>query len=535
MKVNKENGPVSVSTYCEPVLKLAATWLSKCVESHAECSRQLDPTFRPTRLLRIEGQHGARIAKLEEASQTDEPKPYVALSYCWGDNRPVELLQSNYQQFMNAGFAVDKLPRTIKQAIDLAVILGIPRIWIDALCIFQDLEDDWKQESSRMGDIYGNCVVTIAAWGASSSEQGLFAVRDPLSVLGCKLFDITSRSSSRDCCVVARQQENLGITCHPSRLQNGPLYNRGWVMQERLFAPRTLNFGSFVSWECKRGACSEAAPDLAKVQHSVKTLFDDFTNSKSEIQTKHILHCWNHEIIPPYTSSQLTRKSDRLMAISGAIQKLSERTGWRNIHGLWEPYLVQQLQWTGSGSERTGAGPTWSWTSVDGPVSYFRGDWEVEWEGKTESEIRWRKLDTRKYMTRLCTVLSSTEDKSSGLYDLVLQGGLFELRLGEACSADEMSPYLFCAGVGEMMSKKWLFRADVSDFDAKTTCWFLPLVFLNPKWSAEIHLSGLGLVEVAGRPGTYERIGHVYGDFSAVPWQYQGKLRKPHLRIITLI
>jgi hypothetical protein len=54
----------------------------------------------------------------------------------------VRLLQSNYQQFTNEGFAVDKLPRTIQQAIDLAIILGIPRIWIDALCIFQDLEDD---------------------------------------------------------------------------------------------------------------------------------------------------------------------------------------------------------------------------------------------------------------------------------------------------------------------------------------------------------------------------------------------------------
>jgi hypothetical protein len=54
---------------------------------------------------------------------------------------------------------------------------------------FSGSGDDWKQESSRMGDIYANSVVTIAAWGASSCEQGLFAARDPLSVLGCKLFD----------------------------------------------------------------------------------------------------------------------------------------------------------------------------------------------------------------------------------------------------------------------------------------------------------------------------------------------------------
>ncbi|KAH8753975.1 heterokaryon incompatibility protein-domain-containing protein, partial [Hyaloscypha finlandica] len=378
---------------------LAATCLSQCVESHAECSIQHDPAFTPTRLITIVGQHGSRIAKIEEATQTDGPRPYVTLSYCWGDNRPVRLLQSNYQQFTNEGFAVDKLPRTIQQAVDLAIILGIPRIWIDALCIFQDQEEDWKQESSRMGDIYGNCVVTIAAWGASSSEQGLFAVRDPLSVLSCKLFDITLRSSSRDCCVVARQQENMGLTCHPSRLQNGPLYNQGWVMQERLFAPRTLNFGSFISWECKRGACSEASPDLAKVQHSVKTLFDNFVSFKSESQTKQILHCWNHEIVLSYTNSQLTRKSGRLIAISGAIRKLSEQTGWRNIHGLWEPHLIQQLQWTGSGNMRTGAGPTWSWTSIDGPVSYFHGDWQVEGDDKMESGHTW-KLDTRNYMTR---------------------------------------------------------------------------------------------------------------------------------------
>jgi hypothetical protein len=171
--------------------------------------------------------------------------------------------------------------------------------------------------------------------------------------------------------------------------------------------------------------------------------------------------------------------------------------------------------------------------SVDGPVSYIQGDWEVEAERKEEPE--WRKLDARKYRTQLCTIISNSEGQVSDFNELVLQGGLFELSLGEPCSSNESSPSLFYTGVGEMIFRSWRFHKDVSELEVNTPFWFLPLVFINPKWTARIDLSGLGLVEVADKPGTYERIGHVYGEFTEVPSRYRKILRKPHLQRLTLI
>lgn len=153
-------------------------------------------------------------------------------------------------------------------------------------------------------------------------------------------------------------------------------------MQERLFSPRTLNFGSCIAWECKRGIRSENEPTLVELSHPIKTLFDNFNSLDIDKREDRILCCWNDKVVPLYTASVLTRTSDRLIAIGATVQRLSSQTGWRNIHGLWEPYLIHQLAWyriptfDESGNKevgqqrRNGLAPSWSWASLDAPVKY---------------------------------------------------------------------------------------------------------------------------------------------------------------------
>lgn len=41
-----------------------------------------------------------------------------------------------------------------------------------------------------------------------------------------------------------------------------PLFNRAWIVQERVLAPRTLHFGSeYVFWECGKERASEVHPN----------------------------------------------------------------------------------------------------------------------------------------------------------------------------------------------------------------------------------------------------------------------------------
>lgn len=45
------------------------------------------------------------------------------------------------------------LPRTLREAIYVACLLGISFIWIDALCIIQGDIDDWTKESAMMSKV----------------------------------------------------------------------------------------------------------------------------------------------------------------------------------------------------------------------------------------------------------------------------------------------------------------------------------------------------------------------------------------------
>ncbi|KAI7364257.1 hypothetical protein KC357_g8580 [Hortaea werneckii] len=96
----------------------------------------------------------------------------MALSYCWGGRDTAKTLRSNYQDRVR-GISVAALPRTYRQAIHLARQLGIIHLWIDALCIVQDDDEDWTRESSRMAEIYSGAYVVFVAAAAADVEGGL--------------------------------------------------------------------------------------------------------------------------------------------------------------------------------------------------------------------------------------------------------------------------------------------------------------------------------------------------------------------------
>jgi hypothetical protein len=87
-----------------------------------------------------------------------------------------------------------------------------------------------------------------------------------------------------------------------------------------------------------------------------------------------ILGSWNGEFVRQYSTAQLSVKSDRLVALAGVIKAIQDHTGWKNIHGLWEPYMFDQLLWKSSCPERrrriSSAVSTWSWGSIETDVAY---------------------------------------------------------------------------------------------------------------------------------------------------------------------
>lgn len=135
----------------------------------------------PTRLLDLgtRDEHLQKDLKLVDsntitgASQT--LLSYATLSHCWGPPelsvRPLRTTQNTLKKHQE-GFAFRDLPKTFQDAVQLARALSIRFLWIDSLCIIQDNEEDWANESSQMAAYYENSLLTISAMSARDSSQG---------------------------------------------------------------------------------------------------------------------------------------------------------------------------------------------------------------------------------------------------------------------------------------------------------------------------------------------------------------------------
>jgi hypothetical protein len=106
-----------------------------------------------------------------------------------------------------------------------------------------------------MGDIYSNGLYNLAATGSADGNRGLLISRSPSLNLPCEFKSHSGPESLRSWHVHPRYLYEQDI------LLDGPLLRRGWVIQERLLALRTLHFGTDqLFWECRHYQACETYP-----------------------------------------------------------------------------------------------------------------------------------------------------------------------------------------------------------------------------------------------------------------------------------
>jgi hypothetical protein len=303
---------------------------------------------------------------------------YVTLSHCWGDAQFLCLSPENMGNFKD-GIAVASLPQTFQDAIDFARRLGsvptflhrddpsvqlptVRYIWIDSLCIIQgkskDARADWLAESANMYDIYNNSYCNISATAASNSKEGLYVRREPhtlwedeinLNVEGNPVEQHSQPSIQR--CVI----QDLSFWART--IDEAPVNRRGWVLQERLIAPRVLHFcENQIAWECSQLEAAESArdgvpslrlrPGNKLTEDSVKVLPPDILghpNSTSPT-TDDALEHWQ-TVIERYSTTELTNTEDKLIALSGFAKMKSQQLRCTYLAGMWKDHLASQLLW----------------------------------------------------------------------------------------------------------------------------------------------------------------------------------------------
>ncbi|KAK4234843.1 heterokaryon incompatibility protein-domain-containing protein, partial [Achaetomium macrosporum] len=94
----------------------------------------------------------------------DELIRYAALSYVWGsDPQPFTTTLTLPARISPSGFPLSSLPQTLQNGVCVPQELGIPYLWVNALCIVQDDIADKNAEVGKMSAIYQGALVTIIA------------------------------------------------------------------------------------------------------------------------------------------------------------------------------------------------------------------------------------------------------------------------------------------------------------------------------------------------------------------------------------
>ncbi|KAF3043247.1 hypothetical protein E8E12_009875 [Didymella heteroderae] len=219
-------------------------------------------------------QQPARLV-VSETLANPENVVYIALSYCWGDaNTMTCTTEEKFQQRLNMVF-IESLPKTVREAVEVARAFKVDYLWVDAIYIKQVAEgknEDWERELPIMGRVYSRSLFTIAASGANSSATGLFhgseAARWPVQDY---IWQDENRSGDLDSFTTFKAtlpNWNLAV-------ERSALSNRGWVMQERMLASRTLFWtedGLF--WECGYLRASEFESEIPRADQNYPTLVE---------------------------------------------------------------------------------------------------------------------------------------------------------------------------------------------------------------------------------------------------------------------
>jgi hypothetical protein len=235
--------------------------------------------------------------------------------------------------------------------------------------IDQDDLPGWSGSTSQFVSIFSNAYITLSATGSSSNAAGMLHARSPPRYLP---LSYTHNNNVHG--IIYAFSLPKEPTLYPGNdriLHDEPLSQHGWALQERIFSPRILHFGSRqMYFECYGHFLGENGFEMSG---RLDTLYPD-TQAPNRSQSNLV---WQN-IVDLYCRRILTRPSDKLPALSNLAAAIAEQTSDTYIAGLWRSHLVEGLIWQATGHARGKTSeppeyraPSWSWASIDGPFGMF--------------------------------------------------------------------------------------------------------------------------------------------------------------------
>jgi hypothetical protein len=148
-----------------------------------------------------------------------------------------------------------RLPDAFRDAVVTTRALGLRYLWIDSICIIQGENGDFGREWKRMEDVFSDAYCVVEATCAAGPWDGFLKKdrpqRDYLTLL---------RESHSSPIYVCRYLDDF----YREVLQ-ADMNKRGWVLQERALARRTIYFARQQTFfECGAGVRCETLTRMSK-------------------------------------------------------------------------------------------------------------------------------------------------------------------------------------------------------------------------------------------------------------------------------
>lgn len=351
-------------------LRLLSAWLESCESNHPECSDHQEANHVPLAIdIRLIDVFKMAIRSF---SPNNSPK-YAALSYVWGtETKPMKLSTKNFEKLHREGGLAEfrsSVPATVWDAFEVVRQLGIPYIWVDALCIIHDDAQDVMAQILVMDKIFQHAIITICVAAGHGSHSGIPGIgKTPKNVQ-------QAREPYRDLLLT-------GMRPVASLIQDSIWDSRAWTFQERLLSARCAIFTSAgIVWQCPTITWRE---DMASpLDHKLWSL--DSVGSPLRTLMGNPLRSYS-TCVKIYSSRKLTLLGDKLIAFSGLEMVLGHKLDSEFIFGLPSRYFDWALLWEPESSGkriRLAAQrdpwedfPSWSWCGWNHQV-----DWRLSTVG----------------------------------------------------------------------------------------------------------------------------------------------------------
>ncbi|KAF2496438.1 HET-domain-containing protein [Lophium mytilinum] len=373
-------------------------WLDDCDTNHENCQPDRGPyqtSSYPTRLIDVGHSKSPKLRLVvprtdfqpfDQDNGGAREEQWIALSHSWGNPAKQNMFwtgKDNIESFRR-DIPFEQLPATFRDAVITTRALHVRYLWIDAICILNGPDGDYHEEAKRMEDVFSGAHCVIAASRATSQADGFLKPRP-----------------QREYVKFQRGSEKPFYMCDPvdnfnQDVLEGPLNRRGWILQERALARRTIFFTDTQTYfECGNGVRCET---LVKMHNNMADFLGDphFPNkAMSRPRSMMILHV--QDLFRQYSRLAFSHNADRPVAIAGIENRLKKALGVGGNYGvfddgpggglfhrglLWQrgedEESLTPIHFTDGGNWRV---PTWSWMAYDGGIDYLDPPFDsAEWE-----------------------------------------------------------------------------------------------------------------------------------------------------------